>query len=212
MDMRMMIKTRRGAAWVPVLAAAVTAALVNTPNKTLVDAASAGLLQNTRRDVANRVRVTGIVGREAYILDANEPRNVTELGTGNIDPSSFTGNHDYNNPYGTLAQGQMILAAIEKVAPAEYTAAQREGIRGFAYTMMGSDMLVLAQMHQYGPTDVNLDPLADPLPMKTQAEMYARAAVLLDSAVAHLKAGGSSFTFPLPSGFKQFTGPAFTNP
>jgi hypothetical protein len=137
---------------------------------------------------------------------------VTELVTGAIDPSSFTGNHDYNNPYGTLAQGRMILAAIEKVLPAEYTAAQREAIRGFAYTMMGNDMLVLAQMHQFGPIDVNLDPLAPPLPMKTQAEMYAQAAVFLDSAVAHLKAGGTSFTFPMPSGFTQFASSKFTSP
>jgi hypothetical protein len=215
-----MSKTPRWAAAMPVLAAALVAGacsdttvpdfnragtpeLINTPNRTLVDAASAGLLQNTRRDPPNRVRVTGIVGREAYILDPNESRNVTELVTGNIDPSSFTGNHDYNNPYGTLAQGRMILAAVDKVIPAEYTATEREAIRGFAYTMMGSDMLVLAQMHQFGPTDVNLDPLAPPLPMKTQAEMYAQAAVFLDSAVAHLKAGGSSFTFlpTPPSGF-----------
>jgi len=227
--MRNMSKTRSRAAWMPVLAAALAAGacgdisvpdynragtgdLINAPNKTLVDAASAGLLQNTRRDPPNRVRVTGIVGREAYILDPNESRNVTELVTGNIDPSSFTGNHDYNNPYGTLAQGRMILAAIEKVLPAEYTAAQREAIRGFAYTMMGNDMLVLAQMHQFGPTDVNLDPLAPPLPMKTQPEMYAQAAVFLDSAVAHLKAGGTSFTFPLPSGFTQFASAKFTSP
>jgi hypothetical protein len=191
---------------------ASTGDLINSPNKTLVDAAAAGVIHNARRDPPNRVRVTGIVGREAYILDANEPRNVTELVTGAIDPSSFTGNHDYNNPYGTIAQGRMILAALEKVGPNEYTAAQKEALRGFAYTLMGNDMLVIAYMHQYGPTDVNLDPLAPPLPMHTQAEMYAQAAVFLDSGVPHLKAGGTTFTFPFPSGFTQFAGQGFTNP
>ncbi|HEV7586528.1 MAG TPA: RagB/SusD family nutrient uptake outer membrane protein [Longimicrobium sp.] len=189
-----------------------TGDLINSPNKTLVDAAAAGVIHNARRDPPNRVRVTGIVGREAFILDANEPRNVTELVTGAIDPSSFTGNHDYNNPYGTIAQGRMILAALEKVGPNEYTAAQKEALRGFAYTMMGNDMLVIAFMHQYGPIDVALDPLTPPLPMHTQAEMYAQAAVFLDSGVPHLKAGGSSFTFPFPSGFTQFAGAGFTNP
>jgi len=220
--MRISSKTRRRAACLSMLAAALGAGackdievpdynrvpipeLVNTPNRTLVDAAAAGLLHNSRRDAANRVRMIGIVGREAYILDQNEPRNVTELVTGNIDPSSFTGNHDYNNPYGTVAQGQLILAAIDKVAAVEYTTAQREGLRGFTYTMMGNDLLIVAYMHQYGPTEVNDDPLAPPAPMKTQAEMYARAAALLDSGVAHLKAAGSSFTFTFPSGFTNFT-------
>jgi len=214
-------KTRRRAACLSVLAAALGAGackdtvvpdynrvpipeLVSAPNRTLVDAAAAGLLHNARRDAPNRVRVTGIVGREAYILDNNEPRNVTELVTGNIDPSSFTGNHDYNNPYGTLAQGQLILAAIDKVPDVEYTTAQREGLRGFTYTMMGNDMLIIAYMHQYGPTDVNADPLAPPAPMKTQAQMYDRAAVLLDSGVAHLKAAGSSFTITFPTGFTNY--------
>jgi len=69
---------------------------------------------------------------------------------------------------------------------------------------MGNDLLIIAYMHQYGPTEVNADPLAPPAPMKTQAEMYARAAVLLDSGVAHLKAGGSSFTFTFPTGFTNY--------
>ena len=227
--MRIMSNTRRRAACVSVLAAALAAGackdisvpdynrastgdLINAPNKTLVDAAAAGIIHNTRRDPAVRVRFTGIVGREAYILDTNEPRNVTELVTGAIDPSSFTGNHNYNNPYGTIAQGRMILAALEKVGPNEYTAAQKEALRGFAYTMMGMDMLVIAYMHQHGPSDVNIDPLAPPLPMKTQAELYAQAAVFLDSAVARLKAGGTSFTFPFPSGYTQFGSAGFTNP
>ncbi|HET7229341.1 MAG TPA: RagB/SusD family nutrient uptake outer membrane protein [Longimicrobium sp.] len=184
--------------------------LLNAPNRTRIDAATDGLLQNSRRDVAGRVRLTGIVGREAYYLDPNEQRYVSELVTGNIDPSSFAGNHDYSNPYGTIAQGQMILAALEKVAADQYTAAQKEAIRGFVLTIMGSDMLVVAQLHQYGPTEVNADPLAAPSPMKTQAQLYARAAQYLDEAVPHLKAGGSAFTFPLPSGFT--IGGSFTSP
>jgi hypothetical protein len=229
MHMRYINLSRRRAAGVSVLVAALaagacgdievpdynragTADLINNPNATLVNAASAGLIQNARRDAANRVRLAGIVGKEGYYLDANEPRYVNELVTGNIDPSSFAGNHDYSNPYGTLAQGQILLTAIDKVGANEYTAAQREALRGFAKTMMGNDMLIIAYLHQYGPTEVNEDPLAPPAPMKTQAEMYARAAQLLDEAVPHLKAGGSSFTFPMPSGFTQFSAAGFTNP
>ena len=187
-----------------------TSDLVNNPNATLVNAASLGLLHNSRRDVANRVRLTGIVGREAYYLDTNEPRYVTELVGGNPDPSSFAGSHNYLNPYGTIAQGKILLAAIDKVGANEYTTAQREALRGFALTMMGNDLLIVAYTHQFGPTDVNDDPLAEPAPMKTQAEMYAQAATWLDQGAARLAAGGTAFPFPLPSGFTQFAG--FSNP
>ncbi|HEU4560544.1 MAG TPA: hypothetical protein VFS20_22020 [Longimicrobium sp.] len=189
-----------------------TADLINNPNATLVNAASAGLFQNARRDAPGRVRLVGIVGKEGFYLDNNEPRYVTELVTGNIDPSSFAGNHNYSNPYGTIAQGQILLKAIDKVGANEYTAAQREALRGFALTMMGNDMLIIAKMHQFGPTEVNEDPLAPPAPMKTQAELFARARQYLDEAVPHLKAGGTSFTFPFPSGFTQFSAAGLANP
>lgn len=225
--MRMTTKTQRRAVGVAVLAAAMGAAacndisvpdynragiadLVNNPNRTLVDAASAGLYQNIRRDADIRTRYTGALGREAYYLDPNESRYVTELVTGQIDPSSFAGNHDYNNPYGTIAQGQIILKAVDKVSSNEYSDAQKEAIRGFVYTLMGSDMLIIAELHQYGPTEVNEDPLADPAPMKTQADLYAKAAAYLDQAVPHLKAGGTTFPFPSPSGMNGFTNPSTT--
>lgn len=224
--MRKTYKTQRGAA-VAVLAAALAAGackdisvpdynragiadLVNNPNRTLVDAASAGLYQNARRDAAFRVRSAGILGREAYYLDPNEGRYVTELVTGQIDPSSFAGNHDYINPYGTIAQGQVILTALDKVNANEYTDAQKQAIRGFVNTMMGNDMLIIAELHQYGPDTVNPDPLAAPEPMKTQADLYARAAAYFDAAVPQLKAGGSSFSFPSPSGMAGFTNPSTT--
>jgi len=225
--MSMTYKTQRRAACVAVLAAALGAAacsdisvpdynragiadLVNNPNRTLVDAASAGLYQNARRDAGFRVRSAGTLGREVYYLDPNESRYVTELVTGNIDPSSFAGNHDYNNPYGTITQGQIILKAVDKVSSNEYTDAQKNAIRGFVYTMMGNDMLIIAELHQYGPTEVNEDPLADPAPMKTQADLYAKAAAYFDQAVPFLKAGGTSFPFPSPSGMSGFTSPNST--
>jgi len=174
--------------------------LQTSPNRTLVDAAAAGMLASARIDAANRVRFTGIVGREAYYLDPNEGRYVTELVTGAIDPSSFAGNHNFLNPYGTIAQGNVLLTAIDKVAATEYSDAQKEALRGFVKTVMGSEYLVIAMMHQYAVVDVNADPLAAPAPLKPQAEVYAKARQLLDEGAAHLANGGTAFTFKLPSG------------
>jgi len=225
--MRMTYINQRRAAVVAVLATALGAGackdisvpdynragiadLVNAPNRTLVDAASAGLYQNARRDASNRVRLAGILGREVYYLDPNEGRYVTELVTGQIDPSSFAGSHDYNNPYGTVAQGQIILTAVDKVSSNEYSDAQKSAIKGFVYTMMANDLMIIAELHQYGPDAVNDNPLADPEPMKTQADIYNKAAEYFDAAVPLLKAGGGSFPFPSPSGMAGFTNPSTT--
>lgn len=184
--------------------------LVNNPNKSLVNQASSGLYHNARRDAANRTRFAGSLGREVYYLDPNEPRYASELITGAIDPSSFAGNHNYLNPYGTIAQGQIILTAVDKVSSNEYSDAEKSAIKGFVYTMMGNDMLIIAELRQYGPDTVNEDPLAPPAPMKTQAELYTKAAEYLDAAVPLLKAGGTAFPFPSPSGMSGFTNPSTT--
>jgi hypothetical protein len=221
--MRMKYINQRRAAVVAMLASALAAGackdiavpdynrasiqdLVGNPTATLVNQATSGLYQNARRDAAFRVRSAGILGREVYYLDPNEPRYASELIAGSIDPSSFAGNHDYNNPYGTIAQGQIILTAVDKVA--EFSDAQKNAIKGFVYTMMGNDLMIIAELHQYGPTTVNEDPLAPPEPMKTQAEMYTQAAAYFDQAVPLLKAGGTSFTFSSPSGMAGFTNPS----
>jgi hypothetical protein len=185
--------------------------LQNNPNRTLVDAAAAGMLASSRIDAATRVRLTGIVGREAYYLDPNEGRYVTELVTGNIDPSSFAGNHNFLNLYGTIAQGNVLLKAIDKVAATEYTEAQKEGLRGFVKTVMASEYLVLAMMHQFAVVDVNEDPLAPPAPLKPQAEVYAKSRQLFDEGAAHLSKGGTAFTFKLPSGLTG-SGLSLANP
>lgn len=185
--------------------------LQTNPNRTLVDAAAAGMLASSRIDAANRVRFTGIVGREGYYLDPNEGRYVTELVTGAIDPSSFAGNHNFLNPYGTIAQGNVLLTAIDKVASTEYSDAQKEGLRGFVKTVMASEYLVIAMMHQFAVVDVNADPLAEPAPLKPQAEVYAKARQLLDEGAAHLAKGGTTFTFKLPSGLTG-SGLSLSNP
>lgn len=215
--MRILTSRQRHVAYVSALATALAAGacsdinvpdynragfsdLQTSPNRTLVDAASAGMLASARIDAATRVRLTGIVGREAYYLDPNESRYVTELVTGNIDPSSFAGNHNFLNIYGTIAQGNVLLTAIDKVAATEYTDAQKEGLRGFVKTVMASEYLVLAMMHQYAVVNVNADPLAPPAPLAPQNEVYAKARQLFDEGATHLAAGGTTFTFKLPSG------------
>ena len=222
--MHILTGKKRRAALVPVLAAAMAAGackdinvpdynragvgdLENNPNATLINAASLGMLASARLDAHLRVRLVAITGREGYYLDTSEPRYVTELVGGQIDPSAFSGNHNFLNPYGTIAQGYILLRAIDKVSTAEYSDPQKQALRGFVKTIMASEFMAIGALHQYAPVDVDRDPLGEPAPMVPKAQVFAKAAQLLDEAAVHLKAGSATFPsgLTLPSGFTQFS-------
>src|SRR5207302_1596120 len=57
------------------------------------------------------------------------------------------------------------------------------------------------------PVDVNHDITSGPAPFVKRDSVYAFIVGLLDSAVADLAVGGSSFPFGLPPGFSGFTTP-----
>src|SRR6185295_2202680 len=53
-----------------------------------------------------------------------------------------------------------------------------------------------------------VDPSANPGPIASKPEVFARILSLLDSAQAHLTAAGPSFMFTMPNGFLPFNTPA----
>jgi starch-binding outer membrane protein, SusD/RagB family len=181
-----------------------TSDLETNPNATLVNAATVGMAVSSRLDAVNYVRYLGILGREAYYLDQNESRYVSELVGGNLNSSSFAGGGLWLNRYGTVAQGYVLGRAVLNLPGGQLTDAQRAGVLGFSRTFMGIDLAAIANTRAEAAIDVNQSPLADPAPLVPQAQVYARAKMLLDSGATYLAAGGSSFSFPLPTGFSQY--------
>jgi starch-binding outer membrane protein, SusD/RagB family len=183
--------------------------LRNNPNATLINAASVGLVGSSRQDAANYVRYLGILGREAYYLDSNENRYVTQLVDGDLDPSSFAGGGLWTNRYGSIRLGNTILRALDNLPANQLTAAQQEGVRGWTQTFKAIDFLAIANERLLAPINVDIEPTADPAPLATRAEIYQHVKVLLDSGLVHLNAAGSSFSFNPTVGFTQY---GFGNP
>jgi hypothetical protein len=179
--------------------------LQDNPTSTLVKASATGMLDISRRDAANYVRYTGILGREAYYTDPNESRYVTELVSGVLDPSSFAGGGLWTNRYRSLRTGNVLIAALDKL-PVNDTlpTTQKEGIRGFVKLIQAHDLLAIANTRATAPIDIPESPLDAPAPLVDQAALRARIYKLLDESYTHLGAAGSSFAFPLPSGFSQY--------
>ncbi|MDB4949216.1 MAG: putative lipoprotein [Gemmatimonadetes bacterium] len=179
--------------------------LETRPTSGLVNAATVGMLDASRQDAANYIRYTGIVGREAYYLDTNESRYITELVGGVMDPSSFAGGGLWTNRYRSIRTGNVIIGALDKLpANDDLSAAQKEGVRGFVKLVQAIDLLAVANTRQTAPVDIAESATADPAPLVDQAALRTRIYKLLDESFVHLGAAGSSFSFALPTGFTQF--------
>ena len=178
--------------------------LANNPNATLINAAAVGLVGSSRQDAANYVRYTGILGREAYYLDANENRYVTQLVDGDLDPSSFAGGGLWTNRYGSIRLGNTILHALDNLPANQLSDAQQEGVRGWTQTFKGHDFTIIGNTRLLAPTAVDIEPTADPAPLQSRAQVYAYAKALLDSGLVNLNAAGTAFSFNATPGFTQY--------
>ncbi|HZH75847.1 MAG TPA: RagB/SusD family nutrient uptake outer membrane protein [Archangium sp.] len=183
--------------------------LRDNPTRALVLSASTGLLIGHRTGVASQngyVSQLGVLGREGYILDKADPRFVSEMLSGTqLDPGSpaFGGNF-WVNPYANIRNAHTLLDATDKVS--NMTDAEKEGIRGFAKTMLALDFLVIINTRDINgaPIDVNR-PVGSPLaPIASKQEVFAHITQLLEEGKTHLQASGSEFPFRLSSGFVNY--------
>lgn len=192
---------------VPNLNAPNVDGLLQAPDAGTVNTTVVGLLVGARASAGTYAQTLGIFGREMYNLDQADARFVLSWLVEPLSPGGFGVDIGWSNTYRQVLQAETILGAVDKVA--NYTTAQKEGVKGFTKTMQA-----LAYMDQLRVRDtfgivLAVDPTAQQLgEFVTKAEGYNRAATLLDEARAHLNAAGSSFPFTLTSGFTGFSTPA----
>jgi hypothetical protein len=178
------------------------------PTPVKIAQAAQGLLVGTRvqQGVQNGyVSLLGIIGRESYNFDPADPRFITEMLIGPLDPGSPAfGANLFAFPYRNIRNANILLAAVD-IVPL-LSDAQKEAVRGFAKTIQALDYLyVINTRDDLGaPLDVNRGPLEEPAPLATKAEIFANIARLLDEGLTHLQAGGSVFPFELSPGFAGF--------
>jgi hypothetical protein len=185
--------------------------LLDNPSPSAIASASTGLIVGSRRGYAQAngyISMLGILGRESYNFDAADPRYVTEmLQAAQLDPGSpaFGGNF-WSLPYRNLRSGLILLAAVDKVQG--MSDAEKEGVRGFAKTIMALDYLhVINTRDRHGAVIVSSLEIGALDPIVPKDQVLAHIATLLDQARTHLMAGGEAFSFPLSSGFEGMDTP-----
>lgn len=186
--------------------------LTLNPTPTKVAQAAQGLLLGTRVGIGAQngyVSLLGILGRESYNFDPADPRFITEMLIGPLDGGSpaFGGNL-FAAPYRNIRNANILLGALDRVVG--MTDAQKSAVRGFAKTIQALDYLnVINTRDDLGaPLDVNIDPVGDPAPVATKAEVFGHISALLDEGLTDLQAGGTAFPFSLTPGFSGFNTPA----
>ena len=187
-------------------------ALEGNPTPTTIAQAAQGMLIGSRSYMGAQngyVSLLGIVGRESYNFDPADPRFITEMLIGPLDPGSPAfGANLYALFYRNIRLGNTVLGALDRVVG--LTDAQKEAVRGFVKTMQAHDFLMLINTRDaLGlPIDVDIDPTGPPAPIVPKAQVFTRIVQLLDEATVHLGAGGAQFPFSLGTGFSAFNTPA----
>jgi hypothetical protein len=185
---------------------------LQNPTPAIIAAAATGMLVGMRDEFDDRngyISLVGIVGRESYNFDGADPRFITEMLEGQLNPSSpaFGGNL-WVDRYRNIRHATITLEALDKVAA--FSPAQKEATRGFLKTLQAHELLLVINTRDVNGVALDLDraPTAAPAPLSTRVQGLTRVSQLLDEARTHLQAGGAAFPFPLSSGFAAFNTPA----
>jgi hypothetical protein len=185
-------------------------------NATAVQLNELGIgLESSMRNGMSSFRITtGGIGREAYDLSSVETTYTTELlGTTNGGLSATTGfNASYDNFSATRREAALFMSAANNSSALNET--QRNSIRGFCNTTEAWAMLFNLEMqYQNGIritfTDLNAPgDMLNPGPFVSYTAALTEIKRLLDLGYTQLASAGTTFAFPMTTGWAGFSTPA----
>ena len=191
--------TNQNAPTVDALSGALTAAGVQT--------LSYGVLAQDRAMVASFAYLIEpeIFARDAYRIDSNEPRYVTETLGGQPDPGSFSASGGFANGYTMIRAAISLLDALPGADKAAISDAQRQTTAGLIRTMQAEEYYRLLELRDtIGVAVLTSDPTFVP-PFSCKKNVLDAIAAKLDSANTDLvAAGAASLPFTPPTGFTAY--------
>lgn len=182
---------------------ALTGALTQAGVQTL----SLGVLAQDRAFITsfNYIVEPEIFARDAYRIDSNEPRYVTETLGGTPDPGSFSASGGYATGYTAIRAAISLVDALPGADKASISDAQRLTTTGFIQTIKGLDYYRELELRDtIGVAILTSDPNFVPQ-LSCKRNVLDYIASVLDSANANLVAAGSgTLPFAPPTGFTAF--------
>jgi len=179
--------------------------IISNPTRAQVQTMARGILDGNRTAQGGFIRDLEIIGRDAYNLDAADPRWVTELLI-NLDPGGFGGRH-WGDRYRNVKGADIMITSVS--SSGALSAEEKSAAIGFAQTFKALDLLAVEEAHDTAGTAADASATADELtPILCRDNALLRISALLDTAKTNLQAGGAAFSFTLPGGFAGFDTPA----
>jgi hypothetical protein len=145
-----------------------------------------------------------IFARDAYRIDPNEPRYVTETLGGTPDPGSFSGSGAYAAGYTTIRSAITLQDALPLADKNSITDAQVKATLGFTQTMKAVAYYRLLEVRDTIGVAILTSDVKFVPPLSCKKTVMDYIAVLLDSGNTNLAAGSATMPFALPSGFTAF--------
>jgi hypothetical protein len=176
----------------------------DNPSRVTVTQMVRGVLEGYRLNSGFPLNFS-IIGRDAYNLQAAEPRNTGELlGTSNLDPGGF-GSAFWAAQYRTVRTANVLLASLP--SSTALTDQEKETARGIVNTIKALELFTVWMAHDTAGMVIKVDgPPQDPAAILCRDPAINDIAALLDSAKTQITAGvatGYPFT-ALPAGFANF--------
>ncbi|MBI4501948.1 MAG: RagB/SusD family nutrient uptake outer membrane protein [Gemmatimonadetes bacterium] len=173
--------------------------LQTNPTPSAVNSAAQSLMATWRSTATGNSQTLTKYGFEIWQIRASNPPSLTQI-------VSFPQTGGFWS-YGGIKNVGVLLNAVDQVAG--MTDAQKEGVRGWAKTILAVQYEDMAQAHDtFGIVlDLPDDPLTDVPPIADKTAVWTRIFQLLDQADGHLANAGTSFSFTLGPGYAGFNTP-----
>jgi len=192
--------------------------LVDNPSRASTQAAAQGLLLGSRLYIGTGpndiLTGLGLMGRESYNHDNQDPRFESEMLRGPLNPASpaFGGNF-WAEQYANIKLGQIVLQALDALPddPSNgFTQQEKEYLRGFVKTVNAVDFLWIVNTRDETcgcPITIPEGTSTVPEPTVGKDQVFGKIVQLLDEAKGHFAAAGSvAPPISLPGGFDGIPG------
>ena len=192
---------------------------VSNPNAATIDSVQDGATQADiqllavgleavmRNDLEYHYDTVSILGRDYYDLTGVDPRYTGEILKGPLDNNGFLTTRSYAAWYKIIKSANILIEAVIN-SEAGFSDQVKNSYYGYAKTLKAYALLMVAN-RQYS-NGIRLD-VTDPNnlgPNVTYDEALSGIESLLNEASGELNNAGTSFDFPISSGFTGFDTPA----
>ncbi|GAA3988604.1 RagB/SusD family nutrient uptake outer membrane protein [Hymenobacter antarcticus] len=155
-------------------------------------------------------QLTGIIGREVYVLANSDGRYVTNpLGTAPFDNNNFLSGRYFTTYSSARRTARILVASANNTS--SITEEQKNGYIGLGKTAEAYAMLVLSDLQYENGLRVEVTNEQKPGKIQPYPVVLAAIKTLLSDGDAALAKAGTTLAFPVPSGFAAGTAGASFN-